>query len=164
MVETWFSIPSGSSTPKNMRERRKRRSTCSAICLKRQRRSSVSMCAKLSAKRKIDRTFHFWVRGEERHMDEQPNNSLRTRPVFLGMLVIGVVVAVVSFLLRNAQVAALGVILALVGGLGWRLPGSARRRSRMGVGMPISLKLVTRKAAAIRLSTTCRSCARCSYV
>jgi hypothetical protein len=35
------------------------------------------------------------------------------------MLVIGVVVAVVSFLLRNAQVAALGVILALVGGLGW---------------------------------------------
>ena len=51
-------------------------------------------------------------------MDEQPNNSLRTRPVFLGMLVIGVVVAVVSFLLRNAQVAALGVLLALIGGLG----------------------------------------------
>ena len=48
--------------------------------------------------------------------DEQPNNSLRTRPVFFGMLVIGV--AVVSFLLRNAQVAALGVILALVGALG----------------------------------------------
>jgi hypothetical protein len=51
-------------------------------------------------------------------MDEQPNDSLRTRPVFLGMLIIGVVVAVVSFLLRNAQVAALGVILALVGALG----------------------------------------------
>ena len=50
-------------------------------------------------------------------MDEEPNNSLRTRPVFFGMLVIGVVV-VVSFLLRNAQVAALGVILALVGALG----------------------------------------------
>ena len=58
------------------------------------------------------------MRGEERSMDEQPNNSLRTRPVFFGMLVIGVVVAVVSFLLRNAQVAALGVLLALIGGLG----------------------------------------------
>ena len=51
-------------------------------------------------------------------MDEEPNNSLRTRAVFIGMLVIGVVVAVVSFLLRNAQVSALGVLLALVGALG----------------------------------------------
>lgn len=51
-------------------------------------------------------------------MDEEPNNSLRTRPVFLGILVIGVVVAVGSFLLRNAQVSALGVLLAIVGALG----------------------------------------------
>jgi hypothetical protein len=57
----------------------------------------------------------------ERHMDEEPNNSnssLRTRAVFIGMLVIGVLVAVVSFFLRNAQVSALGVLLALVGALG----------------------------------------------
>jgi uncharacterized membrane protein len=51
-------------------------------------------------------------------MDEQPNDSLRTRPVFLGMLVLGVVVALVGFLLGNAQVAALGVLLVLVGALG----------------------------------------------
>jgi hypothetical protein len=50
-------------------------------------------------------------------MDEEPNNSLRTRPVFLGLPVIGVA-AVVSFFLRNAQVSALGVLLALVGALG----------------------------------------------
>ena len=51
-------------------------------------------------------------------MEEEPNNSLRTRPVFFGILVIGVVVAVGSFLLRNAQVSALGVLLAIVGALG----------------------------------------------
>jgi hypothetical protein len=51
-------------------------------------------------------------------MDQQPNDSLRTRPVFLGMLVLGVVVALLSFFLGNAQVVALGVLLALVGVLG----------------------------------------------
>ena len=51
-------------------------------------------------------------------MDEQPNDSLRTRPVFLGMLVFGLVVAVVSIFLSNVQVSALGVLLALIGALG----------------------------------------------
>jgi hypothetical protein len=51
-------------------------------------------------------------------MDEEPHISLRTRAVCIGMLVIGVVVAVVSFFLRNAQVSALGMLLALVGALG----------------------------------------------
>ncbi len=51
-------------------------------------------------------------------MDEQPNDSLRTRPVFLGMVVLGVVVALVSFFLGNAQVAALGLLLVLIGALG----------------------------------------------
>jgi hypothetical protein len=52
-------------------------------------------------------------------MDQPPNNSLRTRPVFLGMLVIGVVVALVSVFLGNAQLVILGLLLTLVGGLGW---------------------------------------------
>ena len=52
-------------------------------------------------------------------MNTPPDNSLRNKAVFVGMLVLGVVVAVVAFFLGNAQVAALGLLLALVGGLGW---------------------------------------------
>jgi hypothetical protein len=52
-------------------------------------------------------------------MDPQPKNSGRYRLVFVGMLVLGVAVALVSVYLSNAQLVILGLLLALVGGLGW---------------------------------------------
>jgi drug/metabolite transporter (DMT)-like permease len=52
-------------------------------------------------------------------MDTQPDNSGRNRLVFVGMLVLGVVVAVLSAFLSNSGLLILGLLLALVGGLGW---------------------------------------------
>jgi hypothetical protein len=52
-------------------------------------------------------------------MDTPPNKSLRNRAVFIGMLILGVAVALVSAFLSNAQLVILGLLLALVGGLGW---------------------------------------------
>ncbi len=52
-------------------------------------------------------------------MDTPPKKSLRNRAVFIGMLVLGVAVALVSAFLSNVQLVILGLLLALVGALGW---------------------------------------------
>jgi hypothetical protein len=52
-------------------------------------------------------------------MNSPSNNSGRYRLVFGGMLLLGVVVALVSVFLSNAQLVILGLLLALVGALGW---------------------------------------------
>jgi len=52
-------------------------------------------------------------------MNTPPDNSLRNKAVFVGMLVLGVVVTVVAFFLSNSGLVIIGLLLALVGGLGW---------------------------------------------
>lgn len=52
-------------------------------------------------------------------MDTPPNKPLRNRAVFIAMLVLGVAVALVSAFLSNVQLVILGLLLALVGVLGW---------------------------------------------
>jgi hypothetical protein len=52
-------------------------------------------------------------------MNSPSKNSGRYRLVFVGMLVLGVAVALVSVYLSHAQLVILGLLLALVGGLGW---------------------------------------------
>ena len=52
-------------------------------------------------------------------MNTPPDNSLRNKAVFAGMLVLGVVVAVVAFFLSNSGLVIIGLLLALVGTLGW---------------------------------------------
>jgi len=54
-----------------------------------------------------------------RTMNTPPDNSLRNKAVFVGMLVLGVVVTVVAFFLSNSGLVIIGLLLALVGGLGW---------------------------------------------
>jgi drug/metabolite transporter (DMT)-like permease len=50
---------------------------------------------------------------------ENSGNSGRYRLVFVGMLVLGVAVALLSVFMSNTQLALLGILLALVGALGW---------------------------------------------
>jgi hypothetical protein len=52
-------------------------------------------------------------------MNSPSKKSGRYRLVFVGMLVLGVAVALVSVFLSNAQLVILGLLLALVGALGW---------------------------------------------